>query len=66
MGPTPKTLRIKDSIGIFCENELIRTFIVNKISKNCLLIENKSFNYEKGKEYSLLNMNLQNNILLNY
>jgi hypothetical protein len=59
-------LRIKDSIGIFCENELIRTFIVNKISKNCLLIENKSFNYEKGKEYSLLNMNLQNNILLNY
>ena len=59
-------LKEKDSIGVYCDNKLINTFIVSKISNNCLLIENKSINYDKDKEYSLLNMNLQNNVLLNY
>jgi len=59
-------LRIKDSIGIYRENELIRTFMVGKILNNCLLIEGKTMEYDKDKEYSLLNMNLQNNVLLNY
>jgi hypothetical protein len=58
-------LKIKDSIGIFCENELIHTFMIDKVSKNSVLIENKKIEYDSKKRYSLLNMNLQNNILLN-
>ena len=59
-------LKEKDSVGIYCDNKLITTFIVDKVSNNCLLIENKSINYDNGREYILLNMNLQNNVLLNY
>jgi len=59
-------LKIKDSIGIFCTNKLIHTFMIDKVSKNSVLIENKKIEYDSKKRYSLLNMNLQNNILLNY
>ena len=58
--------KIKDSIGIYCENKLIETFIISKVSDNCLLILGKTIDYNKNKRYSLINMNLQNNILLNY
>jgi hypothetical protein len=56
----------KDPIGIYCDNQLIQTFIIDKVTDNCVLLENKKFNYEDNKKYLLMNMNLQNNILLNY
>ena len=57
-------LKVKDSVGIYCENKLVKTFIIKKIINGCLLVENKKIDYDKNKKYSLLNMNLQNNILL--
>lgn len=54
------------SIGIYCDNKLINTFIVEERGDNSVLIKSSEFNYDKNKEYFILNMNLQNNILLNY
>ena len=55
-----------NSIGIYCENKLIQTFIIDKVSQNSLLIENKKVEYDSKKKYSILNMNLQNNILYEF
>lgn len=59
-------LEINNSIGIYCDNKLINTFIVEENGGNSVLIKPPKFNYDKNKEYFLLNMNLQNNILINY
>lgn len=59
-------LKPNNSIGIYCDNKLINTFIVEERGDNSILIKSLEFNYDKNKEYFLLNMNLQNNILLNY
>jgi len=57
--------KINDTVAIY-SNGLINTFIVDKITDNCLLFLNKNIEHDIAKEYSILNMNLQNNILLNY
>lgn len=59
-------LEINNSIGIYCDNKLINTFIVEERGDNSVLIKSSEFNYDKNKEYFMLNMNLQNNILINY
>lgn len=59
-------LEINNSIGIYCDDKLINTFIIEKKGDNSVLIKYSEFNYDSKKEYFILNMNLQNNILLNY
>lgn len=59
-------LEPNNSIGIYCDNKLINTFIVEEKGNNSVLIKFTEFNYDKNKEYFILNMNLQNNILINY
>lgn len=59
-------LEMNNSIGIYCDNKLINTFIVKEKGNNSVLIKFSDFEYDTKKEYFILNMNLQNNILLNY
>lgn len=58
-------ITVNDSIALYCENELIGTFIVSKIVQDYLLIENEMIPHDKTKEYYLLLPSLQNNLLLN-
>lgn len=59
-------LEQNNSIGIYCDNKLINTFIVEEKGNNSILIKSSELDYDKSKEYFILNMNLQNNILINY
>ena len=59
-------LKKNNSIGIYCDNKLINTFIVEENGNNSILIKSSELDYDKSKEYFILNMNLQNNILINY
>lgn len=59
-------LENNNSMGIYCDNKLINTFIVKERGDNSVLIQFQELNYDKNKEYFILNMNLQNSILLNY
>jgi len=62
---TKHNFKENDTISLYSP-ELIQTFIIDKILNNYLLFENKEIEYDKTKEYTLLNNSMQNNILINY
>ena len=59
-------LEKNNSVGIYCDNKLVNTLIISGRSDNSVLIKDTVLKLDKKKEYFLLNMNLQNNILINY
>jgi len=60
------SLNEKEPIGIYEDNKLIKTFLIDKIINNYLLIKDQTLEYNKKDKYYVLNMNLQNSIVLNF
>jgi hypothetical protein len=55
-----------DLIGIYCNNKLIKTVMISMCKDNYLLIENETISYNSDNQYSLIELNLQNNIRIKY
>ena len=55
-----------DLIGIYCNDNLIKTMIISFSKDNYLLIENETISYDTQKRYSFLELNLQNNLTVHY
>ena len=60
------SLNEKEPIGIYKDNKLMKTFIIDKIINNYLLIKDQKLTYHKKGKYHLFNMNLQNSIVINF
>ena len=61
---TDKKKLIEGLIGIYCNHNLIKTCMIDRIIGDCILIRNETMDYDKKKTYHLLEMNLQNNICI--
>ena len=59
-------LQEKNLIGIYSDDKIIKTMMITEKIGNNLLIENETNDYEKTKKYYILDLNLQNNIILDY
>jgi len=55
-----------DNIGIYKNNKLISSLIVDNKIENNLIIKDKKLDFDNSSEYYILNMNLQNNLLIFY
>ena len=55
-----------DCIGIYCNDNLIKTMIISISKENYFLIENETLSYDTQNKYSFLELNLQNNLTVNY
>ena len=60
------SLNEKEPIGIYKNNKLMKTFLIDKVINNYLLIKDQTFEYNKKDNYHLFNMNLQNSIVFNF
>ena len=52
-------------IGIYCDNDLVKTAMITKIQDNFILIKNVTIDSKKGGDYYFLRLNLQNNLIIN-
>ena len=55
-----------DNIGIYKNNKLISSLIIDNKIENNLIIKDKKLDFDNSSEYYILNMNLQNNLLIFY
>lgn len=55
-----------DNIGIYKNNNLISSLIIDNKIENNLIIKDKKLDFDNSSEYYILNMNLQNNLLIFY